>query len=234
MNNGTKNTHLKIYKKKNKKKIKKKSRKYLNHLKKTYAKQHKTYLATKKLRKIKRLRNIFKQSQQNINIKSDTPIKNTTIRKTRKNLVKRAYLKKRVFRKKRFHPNRKQLLVILRKRYPLIRSGNIYIKLRRINTFLTMITRRKKGFYTLSTGTLNYNGRKKSSPFARTHLARKFAQKLLQKQYRFVDIHFVSKKGTFYRFILKGFIIARLIIRILQTDKLASHGSMRSRKAKRT
>jgi len=126
----------------------------------------------------------------------------TSIRKKTRRISKRSFLFKKYIYKRLAKASLKAAhLATVRKKHKLVRSGHIYIRLRRINTFLTMMTDRKKGIFTLSTGALKYNGRKKSSAFAREHVARKFAQKLLKKHYRFVDVHFVSKIGKFYRFI---------------------------------
>jgi len=149
-------------------------------------------------------------------------------------ISRRALWSKQYQRKKRLkNPKKIKQLTLLRKTYPLIRHCHIYIRLRRINTFLTAMTQKKKTLLTLSTGTLKYSGRKKGSPFARESLTIKFARILLQKHYRFVDITFVSKKGKFYRVIFKAFITARLIIRMIRIAKIHSHGFIRPKKAKR-
>jgi len=121
----------------------------------------------------------------------------------------------------------------VQRRYPLIRSANVHIKLRRRNAFLTCTSRRKRTLFTLSTGTFHYVGRKKATLFARERLARKVAQRLFKNHYRLVDIYFVSKMGRFYRAIVKAAISSGLIIRMLKIVRTHSHSWVRPKKAKR-
>jgi len=158
-------------------------------------------------------------------------------RSSYKPLSRRAYKRGRYFRKKflqyRYKTRFKHALRFLRKRFPLIRASKVHIKLRRRNTFLTCSTRQNKTLFTLSTGTFKYDGRKKSSPFARERLAREVAHKLIKKHYRLVDIYFAAKMGRLYRYIVKEFISSNLIIRMVRIKKIHSHGEIRPKKAKR-
>lgn len=210
-------------------------RRFLNK-KRIFAKTKSRYDLT--LNKKSRIRfKIFLVNQLKKKQKFFAPKKKKIKQTVLKPLYKRAYIRgeffKTKFAKYRYKTTRKYVLNRLRRKFPLIRSAIIHIKLRRRNTFLTCNSSRKRTLFTSSTGTFKYDGRKKSTSFARERLARKVAQKLVRNHFRVVDIYFVSKVGQFYRAIVKAVISTGLIIRMLRIKRIHSHGMIRPKKAKR-
>jgi ribosomal protein S11 len=145
---------------------------------------------------------------------------------------KRAYFWRKKFKIKRPIKRMSKLKRRSQKKYPGLKSAKIFMKLKRLNTFLACATT-KKTISTTSTGTLDFSGKKKGSPFARESVARKFLRKLKEKNYRIFDIYFTSLIGRFYRQIMKSFVKGKAIIRLIYMKKYHSHGTVRPKKAKR-
>lgn len=144
---------------------------------------------------------------------------------------KHAYWWRRTLRYTRPIKSKKSLYKF-RKKYPTAKTAKILIRLKRVNTFLTCRTT-KKTIYTTSTGTLDFTGKRKGAPFARQSIAKKFMQKLCQKNYRVFDIDFASRIGRLYRMIVKQLVRSRIMLRIIHIKKVHSHGQIRPKKKKR-
>ncbi len=119
------------------------------------------------------------------------------------------------------------------KKLNITKIGKIFIRPIRHNTFITFMIR-KKIKAQISAGLLGYKGRKKGVPLVREALGIKLGKYILKRNYKVVDIIFVSKIGRFYRYAIKGLVKAGLIIRKLQIKHIHPHGYVRPRKARRT
>jgi len=168
--------------------------------------------------------------------KKEYKIKLSTKRKCKKRRIKRKSLLRYLILRTKFkyqRPKQKKKIRKYRKEHPKVKRAKIFIKFRRINTFLTLHARKDKVSIALTTGALKFKGKSQGKPYARQTLGKIFALKARKEGYRLIDIYYVSKVGRLYRFIVKSFIKKKLVICTIRVRKIHSHGMLRTKKEKR-
>jgi len=114
-----------------------------------------------------------------------------------------------------------------------VRFGRIFIKITHHNTFINLSNVKKRVRYTASVGLLKFKGKKKTSYLARQRIGRLVAENAITRNYRILDIYFLSGFGRLYRPVLKGLISRYIIIRLLRLPRFHSHGYVRTKKMRR-
>jgi len=137
---------------------------------------------------------------------NDLSILPTRERKVKRRVFKRSFFRKKIYLVGKVRKPRKLSRVrdtLDRKKIHKPKYGRIFIRLKRLNVFLTL-TRGKSNHIKLktSTGCTKYRGKKRASPLAKKITMQNFVRRLVARNFRILDVFFCRRIGRTYKTLL--------------------------------